>query len=159
VRVGGGNVNELDLLSSIVSHKDVDLHMRMTAAGILARYRHPYASRHVSKPLGLTIPQTVEDAVGNIARIGTMAANDEISIDEGRDLIDFQKAYIEAKVGGDLEDRMVELEAIVARAVPSVAVTIEQGLPPLPGADVIMPRLDGLRVLDSDPTDRDGDSS
>ena len=144
VTVGGGPVDELDLLSAIVSHPEIDPHTRMQAAGLLAPYRHGKMTRFVEEPVDVPVSATVEEATAAIAQISALARAKRISLETANDLISQEKSFIEAKVGLDIEGQMLELRQIVeklsASARPVDAVVIG-GLPRLPGTAIDMPAL------------------
>lgn len=145
VSIGGGDVDELDLLSAIVSHPEIDPHMRMQAAGLLAPYRHAKMARWVEEAIDVPTSSTVEEATAAIARISSMARVKRISLETANDLISQEKSFIEAKVGLDIEGQMAELRQIVeklsAASVHTVEATILGGLPSLPGTRISMPAL------------------
>ena len=78
--------------------------LRITAASVLMPYRHSrMTARKISTPIDLPVPETVEQATANIAKISIMAAAGKIGLDEANDLVGYQRAYIEAHVGLDVE--------------------------------------------------------
>jgi hypothetical protein len=128
---GGGDVDELDLLSAIVSHPDIDVRTRMGAASALARYRHPPAPRKISKPVDIPASETVEQATLSIGKIASLAAAGEIGLDEGGDLVKFFEAFITARTEQDLEARLRLVEDLLERDPPPAMVEVSGGLPPL----------------------------
>jgi hypothetical protein len=138
-------VNALALLSSIALRSEVNLALRISAATALAPYQNARkAHRYIDRGFDLPAPATVEEATQNIAQLGTLAAAGKIGLDEANDLIGYQRAYIEARVGLDIEGQMLELRQIVEKlsssARPVDAVVIG-GLGPLPGTRIEMPVL------------------
>ena len=139
-------VNSLELLASIVSRTEVNLALRISAASALAPYQHSRKStRYIDRTIDLPIPATVEEATANIAKLSALAAAKTIGLDEMADLIGAQKAYIEARVGLDIEGQMAELRQMIERLQGSAARTIDAtvvgGLGPLPGTRIEMPAL------------------
>jgi hypothetical protein len=119
--------------------------LRVTAAGLLAPYQHArMTSRRIRKPIDLSAPDSVAQAIANIAKIASLAAAGEIALDEANDLIGHQKAFIESKVGTDLETQVGILQETLRRlgdnAVP-FGITVLDGLPTLPGKSIVMPQL------------------
>jgi hypothetical protein len=141
----GKAVDPRDLLIAVVSHSGFDVAIRVQAASIAIAYeRARKTARHISSAIDLPAPQTVEEATRNIGELAALGAAGKIGLDEAGDLISYQRAYIEARVGLDIEGRMTELRQIVERlqasARPVDAVVIG-GLGPLRGTDVLMPAL------------------
>jgi hypothetical protein len=128
VTPGGGDIDECDFLSCLVSHPDADLHMRMTAAGMLARLR----PRKVSQPVDLPVVETIEQATACIAEIARRAAAGTLGLDEARDLIDYQRAFIEAKIGTDTEQRIAAIEEVLEKANLAFGISVSGGMPELP---------------------------
>jgi Family of unknown function (DUF5681) len=127
---GRGDTDPLDLLSAIVTKADAPLELRVQAASILAPYRHARCmSRYITHKIDLPVVDTVEQATACIARIGSLAAAGKIALDEANDLIGYQKAFIEAKIGTDLEQRMLAIEQALQNANINLGVTVEGGLP------------------------------
>ena len=103
-------------LHSVVSHRRAPAALRIQAAAVLMPYRHSRrTARCILAPLDLPVATTVEQATENIAKISTMAAAGKVGLDEANDLVGYQKAFIEAKVGLDIEGQMLELRQIVER--------------------------------------------
>jgi hypothetical protein len=94
-----GVADALALLGEMVASAEAPLALRVTAATALAPYQYPKAPRLLRKKIDLPEPVTIEDATANIARIGVFAAARRIGLDEANDLVNFQKAYIEARIG------------------------------------------------------------
>jgi hypothetical protein len=138
--------DSLELLSQIVARTEVNLALRISAASALAPYQHVRKStRYIDRVLDLPCPTSVEEATANIARLGTLAAAKTIALDEMNDLIGAQKAFIEAKIGSNVEAQMAELRQMIERLQGSAARTIDAtvvgGLGPLPGTNITMPIL------------------
>jgi hypothetical protein len=106
-----GDVDSLAFLRLVVSAEQLDVSARLTAAGLLAPYEHSRKTRRkITEPLDLPKPATVEQAIENIAEIGKLAAAGKIGLDEANDLVGHQKAFVEAKVGTDIEAWVVTIE-------------------------------------------------
>ena len=147
---GGGRnghkaVDPRDLLTSIVACAETNLALRMQAALGLMPYLHARKStRYIDRVLDLPVPATVEEAAQNIAKLSSLAAAKTIGLDEMNDLIGAQKAYIEARVGLDIEGQMLELRQIIERLQASarpIDAVVVGGLPPLSGTNILMPPL------------------
>jgi hypothetical protein len=52
----------------------------------------------------------VEQATAAIAQIGALAAAGKIGLDEANDLVGHQKAFIEARVGTEIENHLAAIE-------------------------------------------------
>jgi hypothetical protein len=138
-------LDSLEVLARVASNDGVELSLRVTAAGLLAPYQHARVTRRkISKPLELPVCETVEQATAAIAKIAALAAAGEIALDEANDLINHQKAFIESKVGSDLEAQVAILKDTLQKlgegTVP-FGITVLEGLPALPGTNIEMPKL------------------
>jgi hypothetical protein len=137
----GGKIGKA-LSSSIALRTEVNLALRISAASALLPYEETRKSaRYIDQPFELPVPTSVEAATENIAKLASAAAAKTLALDEMNDLIGAQKAYIEAKVGLDIEGQMLELRQIVEKLSASsraVEATIIGGLPPLPGTNISM---------------------
>src|SRR6516165_2052077 len=136
-----GVADALALLGEMVASAEAPLALRVTAATALAPYQYPKAPRLLRKKIDLPAPTTIEEATACIAQIGVLAAARRIGLDEANDLVNFQKAYIEAKIGTDLEQRMLVIEQALQNANINLGVTVSGGLPVLPGTQIDMPQL------------------
>jgi hypothetical protein len=136
-----GVADALALLGEMVASAEAPLALRVTAATALAPYQYPKAPRLLRKKIDLPEPVTIEDATANIARIGVFAAARRIGLDEANDLVNFQKAYIEARIGCELEQRIATLEHALQNAHINLGVSVVGGMPPLPGTTIDMPQL------------------
>ena len=137
------DTDPLALLSTIVTTAEAPLELRVQAAGMLAPYTHSRCTaRYIGKKIDLPVVETVEQATACIAQIGALAAAGKLALDEANDLVGYQKAFIEAKIGTDLEQRMLVIEQALQNANINLGVTVQGGLPVPPGCeDVIMPQL------------------
>jgi hypothetical protein len=163
------DTDPLALLSTIVTCAEAPLELRVQAAGMLAPYRHARCStRYISRKIKLPEVETVEQATACIARISTLAAAGKLGLDEANDLIGHQKSFIEARIGCDLEQRVLAIEAALQSAnIALPGVTVTGGLPPLPlgpgDGRLEMPRqiaapADGLATCGQTVNGADGDS-
>jgi hypothetical protein len=168
-----GQTDSLVLLADTCGSSGAPLAIRVTAATALARYQHAPAARLIRKSIKLPQVETIADATACIAHIGNLAATRKIGLDEAADLVNIQKAFIEARVSAELEQRIVAIEIALAKANINLGIAVEGGLPDLPlGPDdgrLIMPaKLLPLRSQPSElPSDKppleppptDGDAS
>jgi len=133
----------------------------MHAAIGLAPYQYPKAPRLLRKKIDLPEPATIEDATANLARIGALTAARRIGLDEASDLANLQKAFIEAKIGTELEQRITTIELALTKANLNLGIAVQGGMPVMPGhEDVIMPaKLLSARSQPSElPSPGDGDN-
>jgi hypothetical protein len=135
----------LVFMARVMQSADCLLPYRLQAAGLLAPYKHSRMVRRViHTPLGIDPSITVEQATDAIARISSLMASGQLALDEGRDLIAAQEAFINARTTTEIETRMRALEEAVTAALRSNALRptleIEAGLPVMPGCEnVLMP--------------------
>jgi hypothetical protein len=156
-----GKANSLELLGELVASSEAPLALRVHAAIGLAPYQHPKAPRLLRKAIRLPEPTTIADATANIARIASSAAARKIGLDEAADLANLQRAFIEALVGTELEQRIAMIEVALAKANLNFGIAVEGGMPTMPGCEnVIMPaKLLSARSQPSElPPPGDGDN-
>jgi hypothetical protein len=107
-----GHPDSLAFLAAVVADDDLVVPYRLQAAQALAPYQASKCqARHISKPIDLPPPTTVEIATANIAALRVMAAKAEIGLDEANDLTGAQKAYIEMRQGAEIDTRLAAIEA------------------------------------------------
>jgi hypothetical protein len=141
------DTDPLALLSTIVTCAEAPLELRVQAAGMLAPYRHARCTtRYIKRKIKLPVVSTVEESTACIALIGQLAAAGKLGLDEATDLVNMQRAFIEARTATDIEQRMLVIEAALQNAnIALPGPVVVGGLPPLPiGRDeptVIMPRV------------------
>jgi hypothetical protein len=141
------DTDPLALLSTIVTCAEAPLELRVQAAGMLAPYRHARCTtRYIKRKIKLPVVSTVEESTACIALIGQLAAAGKLGLDEATDLVNMQRAFIEARTATDIEQRMLVIEAALQQAnIALPGVTVVGGLPSLPiGPEeptVIMPRV------------------
>jgi len=156
-----GVADSLALLGEMVASSETPLSLCMHAAIGLAPYQYPKAPRLLRKKIDLPEPATIEDATANLARIGALAAARRIGLDEASDLANLQKAFIEAKIGTELEQRITTIELALTKANLNLGIAVQGGMPVMPGhEDVIMPaKLLSARSQPSElPSPGDGDN-
>ena len=150
-----GDADALDFLSKIVADNRAGTPFRLQAAIALAPYQHArVTARFIREEIDLPVSTSVEQATETIAKIGALAAAGKIGLDEANDLVSYQGAFIESKLGTETEQRLAAIEQALARAAPTFDVTVVGGLPNLPGSSTIMPS----RTL-TPPLDRDRDGN
>jgi hypothetical protein len=137
-------VDPRDLLTSIVSSTETNPALRISAATALLPYLYlRKTARYIDRTIELPVPQSVEEAAANIARLASLAAEKVIGLDEMESLVNAQRAYVEVRIGLDVENRMTELRELVERVAASarpVDAVISGGLPRMPGhEDVLLP--------------------
>jgi hypothetical protein len=131
----------LEFLTAVMESPAALPALRVHAAAILMPFKYGrVTTRHISKPVEIPAPQSIEQANENIATIGALAAAKYIGLDEANDLIGYQKAYIEARATTDIEERLVAVENALRERAPIVEVKVDSDLPTLPGTDVVMPK-------------------
>jgi hypothetical protein len=86
-------------------------------------------SRYITTKIDLPIVSTVEEATACIAQIGSLAAAGKLALDEANDLVGYQKAFIEAKIGTDPEQRLLDHEHALQNANINLGVRVEGGMP------------------------------
>jgi hypothetical protein len=130
-----------EFLTAVMESPAANPALRIHAAAILMPFKYGrVTTRHISKPVEIPAPQSIEQANENIATIGALAAAKYIGLDEANDLIGYQKAYIEARATTDIEERLVAVENALRERSPIVEVKVDSDLPPLPGTQIEMPK-------------------
>jgi hypothetical protein len=127
-----GKADSLVLLGELVASSEAPVAIRVQAAIGLARYQHAPAPRLIRKSIKLPPVETIADATNCIAHIGNLAASRKIGLDEAADLVNIQKALIEAKIGTELEQRIAMIEHALAKANLNLGIAVQGGLPELP---------------------------
>jgi hypothetical protein len=131
----------LEFLTAVMESPAALPQLRIHAAAVLMPFKYGrVTTRHISKPVEIPAPQSIEQANENIATIGALAAAKYIGLDEANDLIGYQKAYIEARATTDIEERLVAVENALRERSPIVEIEVQSDLPSLPGTDVLMPK-------------------
>ena len=128
------DVDSLDLLSAVVSHPDIEMPTRVAAAVALAPYQHSKCTtRYISKRVELPNPRTVEEATDQIAQVGGLARLGYIALDVAETVIGHLKAFIEALVASNIEERLAAVEGALKERSPIVEIDVQSDLPSLPG--------------------------
>jgi hypothetical protein len=136
-----GDIDPAVYLSSIVSDQSKTPELRASAATALLPYKYPRIAalpppRYVQEPIPTAKYETIEQAQEFLALISQKANAGELELQCAIDLSTLAKNWILSKQSG------IELDLKVATqingATPDV-ITIQGGLPPLPGANVTMP--------------------
>src|SRR6516162_9707002 len=131
----------LEFLTAVMESPAALPQLRIHAAAILMPFKYGrVTTRHISKPVEIPAPQSIEQANENIATIGALAAAKYMGLDEANDLIGYQKAYIEARATTDIEERLVAVENALKERSPIVEVKVDSDLPSLPGTQIEMPK-------------------
>ena len=95
--------------------------VRVQAAVALAPYQHSRCTtRYVSKRVELPNPRTVEEATDQIAQVGGLARLGYIGLDEAETIIGHLKAFIEALVTSNSEERLVAVETTLRERGPPI---------------------------------------
>jgi hypothetical protein len=136
-----GDRDPIDFLSEVTSSALVEMPLRIQAAGMLASYKHGKrpAYRYIEDVVGLKAPQTLEEARQYLARISFLVADGKLDVDGAAAIKDLLQAYIDAVVGSEVDQRLRALEEMAREQAGrgfGAAVTVIQGMPPLPGTNI-----------------------
>jgi hypothetical protein len=109
-----GDRKSVEVLSDIVTNTK-DEGIRIAAATALAPYQFSKwqsspVPRYIETPVDLPEPETVEQATQQIAHLGTLLASGQIELDFHAALVASRRAWIESRIGSDLEARILALE-------------------------------------------------
>jgi hypothetical protein len=139
-----GDLDPADLLSSIVTNPQEAQELRIQAAGLLMPYKYgKHGSlpppRYIDEPIQLPEPQTIEQANKNIAYISNLKAQGLIDLDFANSLIADNTT---------IANNLIAEEELKFKISPpetrDTTITIQGGLPQLPGAEnLIMPLVNG----------------
>jgi hypothetical protein len=150
-----GDRDPLDILSEACNSTMLDPALKIQSAVALSAYVHGKrpAMRFVQGITGLPAPKTTAEACAYIARLAELAATGVIDLDAAAAIKDLLTAFIDARTGTDIEERMQAAEQmireILARGLGS-AVAVQGGLPVMPGHEqMILPRTGS--VIDQSP--------
>jgi hypothetical protein len=153
---GLGHKDALLVLSTIANDESADIAYRVTAASSLAPFQHPKLAslptpRYIDEPIQLPEPTTIEQANKNIAYISNLKAQGLIDLDFANSLIADNTT---------IANNLIAEEELKFKISPpserDQTITIEGGLPALPGTNITMPVLNGHAVSEqllSAPTD------
>jgi hypothetical protein len=136
-----GDRDPIDFLSEVTSSALVEMPLRIQAAGMLASYKHGKrpAYRYIEDVVGLKAPQSLEEARQYLARISFLVADGKLDVDGAAAIKDLLQAYIDAVIGSEVDQRLRALEEMAREQAArgfGAAVTVVQGLPPLPGTNI-----------------------
>jgi hypothetical protein len=134
--------DSLEYCAAVIAEEHAPTPFKIQAAAILAPYQHSRrTARYIGKPVDLVVSTNVDEATANIAKLGSLAAAGTIGLDEMGDLVNAQRAFIEARMSLDNEARLARIEEMVARlSPPTVEIEVSGGLPTMPGCEnLIMP--------------------
>src|SRR6516162_8518251 len=138
-----GDIDPADLLSSIVTNPQEQQELRIQAAGLLMPYKYgKHGSipplRYIDEPIQLPEPQTIEQANKNIAYISNLKAQGLIDLDFANSLIADNTT---------IAHNLIAEEELRFRVNPpetrATTITVQGGLPALPGTSISMPQLNG----------------
>src|SRR5215471_10587978 len=143
-----GDLDPADLLSSIVTNNQEPNELRIQAAGLLMPYKYgKHGSipppRYIDEPVQIPEPTTIEQANKNIAYISNLKAQGLIDLDFANSLIADNTT---------IANNLIAEEELKFKLYPpethDQTITIEGGLPALPGTNITMPVLNGHAVSD-----------
>jgi hypothetical protein len=138
-----GDIDPADLLSSIVTNPQEQQELRIQAAGLLMPYKYGKhgsipVPRYIDEPIQLPEPTTIEQANKNIAYISNLKAQGLIDLDFANSLIADNATVV---------NNLIAEEELKYKISPpetrDATITIEGGLPALPGTNITMPVLNG----------------
>jgi hypothetical protein len=127
-----GNINDVDLLQSIINNKDCDVRERMAASIGHAKCTRPPPPRTISKPVDIAPITNVEEAYLGIGKLASMASNGTIGIDEAGDISKLLEAFIVACRENKLEQDIRAIEEYLEKHPPQQTIETVGGLPDLP---------------------------
>jgi hypothetical protein len=108
-----------------------------------------YATRYLSKTIDIDPPNSIDEAKEQIKQIVALERCRYIGCDEAKEQIERLQSYIVCEQATDHEAR---LRALEARELPVVGITVEGGLPTMPGCEAtIMPPRTLAVKQDEDP--------
>jgi hypothetical protein len=135
-----GNINELAFLQAVINHPDADVRLKVGASIGKLRYTHTPAQRYVPEALGISVPITVIGAAEAMAKVSELVLQKKLSIEQGNDLQIQIERVIEVLKTTELAARIEKLEAMFETNPPPPPPTeVVDGLPALPGTDIIWP--------------------
>jgi hypothetical protein len=139
-----GDRSAVDLLSEVANSQLVDMNLRIQAMGMLASYqsgKRP-AYRYIEDVVGMKAPRTIEEAAQYISRISVLVAEGKLDVDGGAAVKELLQAYIDARVGSEIQEQVRILEEIVRAQGDRLNATVQVvgGLPTMPGLEkLVMP--------------------
>jgi len=141
-----GDVDPADFCSQIVSSPNEPTELKLQAANFLLPYLYPKRGavatpRYIDEPVQLPEPLTIEQATKNIAYISNLKAQGLIDLDFANSLIADNTT---------IANNLIAEEELRFKINPpetrDQTITIEGGLPALPGTNITMPVLNGHAV-------------
>jgi hypothetical protein len=137
--IAAGHQDPLLTLAELQA-KSSDEGIRATAANMLAPYLHskvgttpvPAPPRYMEIQQQINKPKSIAEAYDNIFYLSDLKAKGEIDIESADSLITDQRVVLNAMVD---EAKLLSAQG----GSPEQTISIEGGLPELPGTDVIMP--------------------
>jgi hypothetical protein len=94
------------------------------------------AVRFLSKQIDIEAPNSIDEAKEQIKQIIALERCRYIGCDEAKEQLDRLNLYIQAEQATDHEQR---LRALERPGMPAIGLTVEGGLPPMPGTNITMP--------------------
>jgi hypothetical protein len=143
-----GHKDPLIALSEIITNSQ-DESIRATASSMLAPYMHSKsAPKFIEPEVPVDFPplDSLEHAVESIAKVKGALIEGKLSVEDAQILIATDEAYIRGKnimEVQELQDRLYTLEQAIASQPTTPTLHVQGGLPPLPGANITMPQLNG----------------
>jgi hypothetical protein len=134
-------------LEAVMAGPTVNPLLRTQAAGMLLKVPK-YATRYLSRAIEIDPPNTIEEAREQIKQIIGLERLKYIGCDEAKEQIERLTAFILAEQSTDHEQR---LRALEAREAPVIGITVEAGLPHLPGTNISMPPREIAASADDSP--------
>jgi hypothetical protein len=133
-------------LSTLQNDKTADPGLRIAAASALAPYCHPKMQatptpRYIDLQLDVPDFVHVSDAEAFLAKIALLVARGHLDIQQGQELQGLVTAWINTQY--QREELQYKLSPPAER---DQTITIEGGLPALPGTNITMPVLNGHAV-------------
>jgi len=141
-----GHKDALITLSTI-QHESQDESLKVAAAAALAPYAHPKLQalptpRYIEHPFELPPFETIPEAERILGQIPILFAKGELDSQSATELTTMLQAWIQARTGSELEERLVIIEQSLNLPTngnghsPPAAIG---GLPRLPGTSIRMP--------------------
>src|SRR5215467_2160343 len=143
-----GDTDPAEFCSSIVSNPNEPTELRLAASNYLLPYLYAKRGavptpRYIDEPIQLSEPTTIEQANKNIAYISNLKAQGLIDLDFANSLIADNTT---------IANNLIAEEELKFKLPPEQThdqtITIEGGLPALPGTNITMPVLNGHAVSD-----------
>jgi hypothetical protein len=140
------HLDALETLSTIQNDNSVDPNIRVAAASALAPYCHPKMQstptpRYIELQLDIPEFTNVSDAEAFLAKIVLLVARGHLDIQQGQELSALTEAWIRTQYAK--EELQFKISPPETR---DTTITIQGGLPALPGTSITMPVLNGHAV-------------